>query len=111
MEKSLIFCNKFKYSVIWFAGPSEGAPIGAPGLELAAAAVVIAAAAVIIIVTAAQAVIAATAEQEQQDDDPAPVTTAETIVIHNEYLQVFFAAKPLIPRYSMVRILCNGDAF
>ena len=71
--------------------PSEGAPIGAPGLELAAAAVVIAAAAVIIIVTAAQAVIAATAEQEQQDDDPAPVTTAETIVIHNEYLPNFVA--------------------
>lgn len=113
MEKSFFFIY------IWrevgcrpYTGNEKlGAPIGAPGLDLAAAAVVIATATIIVVGVAAQAVIATAAEQDQQNDDPAPVTTAETIVIHNEYLQVFFAAKPLIPRYSMVRILCNGDVF
>ena len=70
---------------------------------LAAATVVVAATAAAIaaaVVVAAVAVVATAAEQDQQDDDPAPVTATETIVIHKEYLQEFFAAKPLIPRYS-----------
>ena len=71
-----------------------------PRFGLAAAAVVIATTVAVIVRTAAQAVVATAAEQDQQDDDPAPVTATETIVIHKEYLQEFFAAKPLIPRYS-----------
>ena len=72
--------------------------MGRPVFILAAAAVVIAATAAAVV--GSYAVVAAATEQNQQDDDPAPVTATETIVIHKEYLQKFFAAKPLIPRYS-----------
>ena len=33
-------------------------------------------------------VAAAAAEQNQQNDDPAQIATAETVVIHNEYLRI-----------------------
>ncbi len=58
-------------------------------MYLAAAAVVVAAATVILISVATDAVIATAAEQDQKDDDPAHIPTAETIVIHSKYLQVF----------------------
>lgn len=75
----------------------KGRPDWGARLCISAAAAVVIAAAVVVI---GNAVVATAAEQDQQDDDPAPVTATETIVIHKEYLQEFFAAKPLIPRYS-----------
>ena len=53
---------------------------------LAAAAVVVAA------VVGIVAVIATAAEQDQQDDDPAQITTAEVVVTHKEYLQIFLSS-------------------
>ena len=53
---------------------------------LAAAAVIFTAAAVVGVANAATV-----AQQEDEDDDPAHVTTTETIVIHNEYLQNLLA--------------------
>lgn len=61
-----------------------------PFFVLAAAAVVVAAATVILVVAATQTIVVATAtEQNQQNDDPAHITAAETIVTHNQYLQLF----------------------
>ena len=69
-------------------------------LRLAAAAVVVATTIVAGVVVAAH-IAATVAEQEDQDNDPADVTTTETIITHIEYLQKKFAAKPLIPWYSI----------
>ena len=68
----------------------ERAPhLGRPVCFLAAAAVVVAAAVIALIGAAAQAVVATATEQDEQDDDPAHITAAETIVTHNQYLQLF----------------------
>ena len=53
---------------------------------LAAAAVVVATTAVIGSIGAATV-----AQQEDEDDDPAHIATTETVVIHNEYLQILLA--------------------
>ena len=88
---------------------SVGAPIGAPGLYLAAIAATAAVVAVVGADVAAVVAAATAAEQKNQDDDPPAVIATEAVVVahKNTSKEIFSSGSPLIPCYSAAQKRCS----